>query len=75
MRKPPNKLWALGPFFSILLIAVAYYVKVPAFRDAVNTRFPWAKENLSRFVPAPTIVMVTIFLLTMVTSRDYLPLA
>jgi len=58
MRKSPNKLWAFGPFISIFLIAVAYYLKVPAFRDAVNTRIPWAKEHLSRFVPPPVVVMV-----------------
>jgi hypothetical protein len=57
-RKSPNKLWAFGPFISVLLIVVAYYLKVPAFRDAVNTRFPWAKEHLSRFVPPPEVVII-----------------
>jgi hypothetical protein len=58
MRNSPNKLWAIGPFFSILMIAIASYLKVPAFRDAVNTRIPWAQEHLSRFVPAPVVVMI-----------------
>ena len=58
MSKSPNKLWAFGPILSILLLAAAYYVKVPAFRDAVNTRIPWAKEHLSQFVPAPEVVII-----------------
>ncbi len=57
-RKSPNKLWALGPFVSIALLAAAYYLKVPAFRDAVNARVPWAKEHLSQFVPPPKIVII-----------------
>jgi hypothetical protein len=58
MRQPPNKLWAFGPFISILLVAAAYYIKVPAFRDAVDTRFPWVKEHFAQYVPAPEVVMI-----------------
>jgi hypothetical protein len=58
MRKSPNKLWAFGPPLSLLLLAFAYYVKVPSFRDAVDSRFPWAKEHLAQFVPQPTVVMI-----------------
>jgi hypothetical protein len=58
MRKSPNKLWAFGPPLSLLLVAFAYYVKVPAFRDSVDRRFPWVKEHLAQFVPEPTVVMI-----------------
>jgi hypothetical protein len=58
MRKPPNKLWAFGPPISLLLLAFAYYVKVAAFRNAVDKRFPWVKEHLAQFVPEPTVVMI-----------------
>ncbi len=58
MRKSPNKLWALGPPLSLLLLAFAYYVKVPSFRDTVDTHFPWVKEHLAQFVPEPTVVMI-----------------
>jgi len=58
MRKSPNKLWAFGPPLSLALLAFAYYVKVPAFRDAVDKRFPWAREHLAQFVPEPTVVMI-----------------
>jgi hypothetical protein len=58
MRKSPNKLWALGPPLSLLLVAFAYYVKVPSFRDSVDRRFPWVKEHLAQFVPEPTIVLI-----------------
>jgi hypothetical protein len=57
-HKSPNKLWAFGPLISILLLMAAYYWKVPAFRDAVNSRFPWAKDHLSQFVPPPTVVVI-----------------
>jgi hypothetical protein len=58
MRKAPHKLWALGPPISLLLLAFAYYVKVPSFRDVVDRHFPWAKEHLAQFIPEPTVVMV-----------------
>jgi hypothetical protein len=58
MRKAPNKLWALGPPLSLLLVAFAYYVKAPSFRDTVDTHFPWVKEHLAQFVPEPTVVMI-----------------
>jgi len=58
MRKSPNKLWALGPPLSLLLLAFAYYVKVPSFRDSVDKHFPWAREHLAQFVPEPTVVMI-----------------
>jgi hypothetical protein len=57
-RKSPNKLWAFGPLVSILLLVVAYYLKVPAFREAVNARIPWAKEHLSQFVPPPEVIII-----------------
>jgi len=58
MRKPPNKLWAFGPPLSILLVAFAYYVKAPSFREYVDRRFPWAREHLGQFVPEPTVVVI-----------------
>jgi hypothetical protein len=58
MRKSPNKLWALGPPLSLLLLAFAYYAKVPSFRDIVDRHFPWAKEHLAQFVPEPSVVMI-----------------
>ena len=58
MEKSPNKPWAFGPIIAILLLAAAYYIKVPAFREAVNTRFPWAKEHLGQFVPSPKVVII-----------------
>ena len=58
MRKSPNKLWALGPPLSLLLLAFAYYVKVPSFREIVDTHFPWVKEHLAQFVPEPTVVLI-----------------
>lgn len=58
MRQSPNKLWALGPPLSLLLLAFAYYVKVPSFRDAVDTHFPWVRSHLARFVSEPSVVMI-----------------
>ena len=58
MGKTPNKLWAFGPPISLLLLAFAYYVKVPSFRDTVDAHFPWVKEHLAQFVPEPTVVMI-----------------
>ena len=58
MSTSPNKLWAFGPIIAIPLLAAAYYIKVPSFREAVDTRIPWAKEHLSKFVPAPEVVII-----------------
>ena len=58
MSTSPNKLWAFGPIIAVPLLAAAYYIKVPAFREAVDIRIPWAKEHLSQFVPAPKVVII-----------------
>ena len=58
MRKTPNKLWAFGPPLSLLLLAFAYYVKVPAFRNAIDSRAPWLKEHMARFVSEPKVITI-----------------
>jgi hypothetical protein len=42
---------------SLVILAAAYYIKIPAARNAIDARAPWVKGILGRFVQEPEVVV------------------
>jgi hypothetical protein len=58
MKKSPSKLWAFGPLIAVILLAIAYYINVPAFRDMVDARLPFIHELMAPLVRRPKVVVI-----------------
>jgi len=54
MSQPSSKFWTfVGLPASLLLLAAAYYVKVPAARKFIDAHIPIARQLLGRYVQEP----------------------
>lgn len=47
MEERPSKLWNIVLVFSLLFLAAVSYVKIEPFRELVDGKCPWVKEQLA----------------------------
>ena len=48
MEEEHSKLWRLALVIALLALVAAWYYQSPAFRNAVNEKCPWIKEQLAK---------------------------
>ena len=58
MKRSPSKLWAFGPPIAVILLAMAYYINVPAFRDMVDAWLPFVHQLMAPLAPQPKVVVI-----------------
>ena len=58
MKKSPSKLWAFGPPIAVILLAMAYYINTPSFRDMVDARLPFVHQWMAPLARQPKVVMI-----------------
>ena len=56
MNTKSSKFWGFALPVSILILAAAYYIKVPAVRHAIDARTDVGKRFLGRFVQEPEVI-------------------
>ncbi len=60
MSKKTSGIWIFTLPASLVVLASAYYIKVPNVRKAVDSRAPWVADVLGRFVEEPRAETVVI---------------
>ena len=46
MEEEHSKLWRLALILSLIAFVAVAYLRIPPFRDLVNEKFPWVKQEL-----------------------------
>lgn len=60
MSKKSSGIWSITLPLAVVVLAAAYYIKMPKVRDAVDARAPWVADLLGRFVQEPEIKLVVV---------------
>ena len=60
MSKKSSGIWSITLPLAVVVLAAAYYVKVPSVRTAVDAKAPWVADLLGRFVQEPEIKLVVV---------------
>jgi hypothetical protein len=56
MSTKPSKIWALALPVSLLILASAYYIKVPSARQFIDAHTSLGRQLLGRFVAQPEVI-------------------
>jgi hypothetical protein len=58
MSTKPSKIWAFALPVSLLILASAYYIKVPSARQFIDAHTSLGRQWLGRFVPEPEVIEI-----------------